>query len=138
MSDTQNTIQLEIVTPEQTVYSEPVEMVTLPGIEGQMSILPQHTRLITQLVPGELIVRTEGQDRFLAVGEGMVEVTNDRVSIVANMAVPVEKIDEAAAEEARQRAAAMLKEKLSAEEVASVNASLARSLAQLNVKRRHR
>ena len=134
----QNTIQLEIVTPEQTVYSEPVEMVTLPGIEGQMSILPQHTRLITQLVPGELIVRKKGQDEFLAVGEGMVEVTNDLVSIVANMAVPVEKIDEAAAEEARQRAAARLKEKLSAEEVASVNASLARSLAQLNVKRRHR
>jgi F-type H+-transporting ATPase subunit epsilon len=138
MPDTQNTIQLEIVTPEQTVYSEPVEMVTLPGIEGQMSILPQHTRLITQLVPGELIVRKKGQDEFLAVGEGMVEVTNDRVSIVANMAVPVEKIDEAAAEEARQRAAARLREKLSAEEVASVNASLARSLAQLNVKRRHR
>jgi F-type H+-transporting ATPase subunit epsilon len=134
----QNTIQLEIVTPEQTVYSEPVEMVTLPGVDGQMSVLPQHTRLITQLVPGELIVRKQGQDAFLAVGEGLVEVTNDRLSIVTNMAVALESIDEAAAEEARQRAAARLKEKLSAEEIASVNASLARSLAQLHVKRRHR
>ncbi|HST08755.1 MAG TPA: ATP synthase F1 subunit epsilon [Terriglobales bacterium] len=134
----QNTIQLEIVTPEQTIYSEPVEMVTLPGVDGQMSILPQHVRLITQLVPGELIVRKQGRDEFLAVGEGLVEVTNDRLSIVTNMAVALESIDEAAAEEARQRAAARLKEKLSAEEVASVNASLARSLAQLNVKRRHR
>lgn len=134
----QNTIQLEIVTPEETLYSEPVEMVTLPGVDGEMSILPQHARLITQLVPGELIVRKQGQDNFLAVGEGLVEVTNDRLSIVTNMAVALERIDEAAAEEARQRAAARLKEKLSAEEVASVNAALARSLAQLHVKRRHR
>jgi F-type H+-transporting ATPase subunit epsilon len=90
------------------------------------------------MVPGEMIVRKDGHDDFLAVGEGLVEVTNERVSIVTNMAVAVESIDEAAAEEARQRAAARLKEKLSSEEVASVNASLARSLAQLNVKRRHR
>ena len=137
MSD-QNTLLLEIVTPETTVFSEPVEMVTLPGIEGQMSIFPQHVRLITQLVPGELVVRKQGRDEFLAVGEGLVEVSNDRLSIVTNMAVALESIDEAAAEEARQRAAARLKEKLSAEEVATVNASLARSLAQLHVKRRHR
>ena len=132
------TLKLEIVTPDATVYSEPVEMVTLPGVEGQMGILPQHVRLITQMLPGELTVRKNGRDEFLAVGEGLVEVANDRVSIVTNMAVAVESIDEAAAEEARQRAAARLKEKLSAEEVASVNASLARSLAQLHVKRRHR
>jgi len=134
----QNTIHLEIVTPEETLYSEPVDMVTLPGVDGEMSILPQHVRLITQLVPGELIVRKQGRDNFLAVGEGLVEVTKDRLSIVTNMAVALERIDEAAAEEARQRAAARLKEKLSAEEVASVNAALARSLAQLHVKRRHR
>jgi F-type H+-transporting ATPase subunit epsilon len=133
-----NTLRLEIVTPEATVYSEEVDMVTLPAINGQMGVLPQHVRLMTQMVPGEMIVRKGGHDDFLAVGEGLVEVTNERVSIVTNMAVAVESIDEAAAEEARQRAAARLKEKLSSEEVASVNASLARSLAQLNVKRRHR
>jgi len=132
-----NTLRLEIVTPESTVYSEAVEMVTLPAVEGQMGVLPFHVRLVTQLVPGELIVRKGGHEDFLAVGEGLVEVTNDRVSIVTNMAVAIENIDEAAAEEARERAAARLKEKLSSEEVASVNASLARSLAQLHVKRRH-
>ena len=132
------TIKLEVVTPETTVFSDDVEMVTLPGVEGQMGVLPQHTRLMTQMVPGELIVRKNGQDSFMAVGEGMLEVTNTRVSIVTNMAIPLEKIDEAAAEEARQRAAARLHEKLSSEEVASVNAALARSLAQLHVKRRHR
>jgi F-type H+-transporting ATPase subunit epsilon len=133
-----STIKLEIVTPEATVYSEDVEMVTLPGVEGQMGVLPQHIRLMTQMVPGELIVRKGGRDDFMAVGEGLVEVTNDRVSIVTNMAIAVDKIDEAAAEEARQRAAARLREKISSEEVASVNAALARSLAQLHVKRRHR
>jgi len=133
-----NTLRLEIVTPEATFYSQDVEMVTLPAVSGQMGVLPQHIRLMTQMVPGEMIVRKDGHDDFLAVGEGLVEVTNERVSIVTNMAVAVESIDEAAAEEARQRAAARLKEKLSSEEVASVNASLARSLAQLNVKRRHR
>jgi F-type H+-transporting ATPase subunit epsilon len=133
-----NTIRLELVTPEHVAYSEDVEMVTLPAVEGEMGVLPQHVRLITQLVPGELIVRKDGRDGFMAVGEGLVEVTNDRVSIVTNMAIPLEKIDEKAAEEARQRAAARLEEKLSAEEVASVNAALARSLAQLKVKRRHR
>jgi F-type H+-transporting ATPase subunit epsilon len=133
-----DTIRLEVVTPDATVYSEDVDMVTLPGVEGQMGVQPQHVRLMTQLVPGELIVRKGGHDEFMAVGEGLVEITNERVSIVTNMAIAMDKIDEAAAEEARQRAAARLREKLSSEEVASVNASLARSLAQLHVKRRHR
>jgi len=133
-----NTLKLEIVTPDATVYSENVEMVTLPGVEGQMGVYPQHVRLMTQLVPGELIVQKGGHDSFLAVGEGLVEITNDRVAIVTDMAVPAENIDEAKAEEARQRAAARLREKLSSQEVASVNAALARSLAQLSVRRRHR
>jgi len=133
-----DTLRLEIVTPEATVYSEEVDMVTLPGVEGEMGILPQHVRLMTQMVPGEMIVHKDGHDRFLAVGEGLVEITGDRVAIVTNMAIAAENIDAAKAEEARQRAAARLREKISSEEVASVNASLARSLAQLHVKRRHR
>jgi F-type H+-transporting ATPase subunit epsilon len=103
-----------------------------------MGVLSQHVRLMTQLVPGEMIVRKDGQDRFLAVGQGLVEVTGESVAIVTDMAVAVENIDETKAEEARQRAAARLREKISSEEVASVNAALARSLAQLRVKRRHR
>ena len=133
-----NTLRLEIVTPEATTYSEDVEMVTLPGIEGQLGVLPQHVPLMTQMVPGEIIVHKDGSDRFLAVGEGFVEITGDRVAILTDMAIAAENIDEAKAEEARRRAAARLREKMSSEEVASVNASLARSLAQLRVKRRQR
>jgi F-type H+-transporting ATPase subunit epsilon len=132
------TLRLEIVTPDAVVYSEDVEMVTLQGIEGQMGIYPQHIRLMTQLVPGEMIVQKAGRTDFLAVGEGLVEITNERVSIVTDMAVAADSIDEAKAEEARQRAEARLRNQISSQEVASVNAALARSLAQLSVKRRHR
>ena len=133
-----STLKLEIVTPQATVVSEQVEMVTLPAIEGEMSVLPQHMRLITQLVPGEVVVVGNGQERSLAIGEGLVEITGSAVSIVTDMAIPADQIDEAKVEEARQRAAARLQEKLSDEEVASVNSSLVRSLAQLQVKRRRR
>ena len=132
------TLKLEIVTPDGKAYSEDVEMVTLTGVLGEMGILPQHIPLMTKMVPGELVVRKGGRDLFVAVGEGLVQVTGTRVSIVTDMAVAADKIDEAKAEEARQRAEARLHEKLSAEEVATINASLARSLAQLRVKRRHR
>jgi F-type H+-transporting ATPase subunit epsilon len=133
-----NTLKLEIVTPQAIVFSEDVHMVTLPAIDGQIGVYPQHVRLITQVVPGELIVTKDGTDRFLAVGEGLVDIAPDRVSIATDMAIPAEKIDEAKVEDARRRAAARLEEKISDEEVATVNASLARSLAQLQVKRRHR
>jgi F-type H+-transporting ATPase subunit epsilon len=133
-----NTIQLEIVTPQGTVYSEDVDSVTLPGVEGQIGILPHHVRLMTQMVPGELTVRRNGQEHFVVVGEGLIEVTGSRVAIVTDMAVDADRIDEAKAEEARQRAAAHLREKVSSAGVASVNAALTRSWAQLRVKRRHR
>ena len=133
-----DTLKLDIVTPQGIVVSEAVEMVTIPAIEGEMGVYPQHMRVITQLVPGELIVTKGGEQQSLAVGEGLVDVGIDRVSIVTDMAIRAERIDEAQVEEARARAAARLSEKISDEEVASVNASLARSLAQLQVKRRHR
>ncbi len=132
-----NTLRLEIVTPDAVVYSEEVDMVTLPGVDGQLGIYPQHVPLMTQLVPGEVIVRKGGQDSFLAVGEGLVEITGDRVAILTDMAIKAQNIDEAKAEESRQQAEARLREAKSAEEVASVNAALIRSLAQLSVKRRH-
>jgi F-type H+-transporting ATPase subunit epsilon len=131
-----NTLKLEIVTPDAKAYSEDVEMVTLPGVEGEMGIYPQHVPLLTQIVSGEVIVRQGGRDYFLAVGEGFVEITGDRVAIMTDMALRAENIDEAKAEEARQRAEARLAEHIDEEEAAMVNAALAHSLAQLKVKRR--
>ncbi len=131
-----NTLRFEIITPDATAYSADVDMVTLPGVEGQMGVYPQHVPLMTQMVPGEITVRKDGHDYYLAVGEGLIEVASDHVAILTDMAIAAEKIDEAKVEEARRRAEARLQEKLSDEEVASVNASMARSLAQLRVKRR--
>jgi F-type H+-transporting ATPase subunit epsilon len=131
-----DTLKLQIITPEAIVYSEDVEMVTLPGVEGQLGVFPKHVPLLTQMLPGEVIVSKGGRTESLAVGEGVIEVTADHVAILTDMAIEAEHIDEAKVEEARRRAEARLQEKLSDEEIASTNASLARALAQLNVKRR--
>jgi F-type H+-transporting ATPase subunit epsilon len=136
--DMADTLRLDIVTPQGVAFSEDVMMVTLPCVEGQLGIYPIHVPLITEIVPGEIIAHHADGDRFFAVGSGLVDISGDRVAIVADMAIAEEHIDEALVEEARQRAEARLRERISEEEVASVNASLARSLAQLHVKRRRR
>jgi F-type H+-transporting ATPase subunit epsilon len=100
-----------------------------------MGVYPQHVPLMTQIVPGEIIVRKNGEDYYLAVGEGFVEITGDRVAVLADMAVAADSIDEAKAEEARRRAEARLAEHLDDEEAARVQAALAQSIAQLRVKR---
>ena len=132
------TLKLEIVTPEAKIYSEDVDMVTLPGVEGEMGIYPMHVPLMTQIAHGEIIARKGGMDHHLATGEGFVEITGDRVAILTDMAIKADDIDEAKAEEARKKAEARLAEKLSDEETASVQAALAHSLTQLHVKRRTR
>ncbi len=134
-----DTLRLEIITPQATVFSEDVTMVTLPVIEGQIGVYPQHVRLITQIVPGE-DHREPGRRRRASSPSARVSSRSiaQHVAIVTDMAIPADRIDEAKVEEARARAEARLREKISDEEVASVNASLVRSLAQLQVRRRRR
>jgi len=131
-----STLKLEIVTPEGVSYSEDVEMVTLPGSEGELGVYPNHIPLLTQVVAGEVAARRNGRDEWLAVGDGFVEITGERVAILTDMAMKVENIDEAKAEEARRRAESRLAEKIDDTEAALVSASLAHSMAQLKVKRR--
>jgi F-type H+-transporting ATPase subunit epsilon len=132
------TLKLEIVTPETTAYSEDVEMVTLPGAEGELGVYPNHVPLLTTLNPGELRVLKGGKETFLAIGEGFVEITGDSVSVLTDMALESAVIDEYAAEAAVARAQAAMKEDLGSEEIAAVQASLQKALAQLHVKRRRR
>jgi F-type H+-transporting ATPase subunit epsilon len=132
------TLKLEIVTPEKTAYSEDVEMVTLPGSEGELGVYPNHVPLLTTLNPGELRVLKGGKESFLAIGEGFVEITGSTVSVLTDMALEPAVIDESAAEAAVARAQAAMKEDLGKEEVAAVQASLQKALAQLHVKRRRR
>lgn len=130
-------LRLEIVTPEAKTYSDDVDSVVIPGIEGELGVLPLHAPVMTQLEPGELRVLKDGQELRLAVGEGFVEITPDKVAVLTDMAVKESDIDESAAEEAIRRAEqAMSGEKLSNEEYAANNAALLRSLALIKVKRR--
>jgi F-type H+-transporting ATPase subunit epsilon len=133
-----DTIKLEIVTPEAKIFSDDVDMVTLTGSEGEMGILPHHMPLMTQLVAGEIVAQKGREIIFLAVGDGFVQVTGDRVAILTDMAIRADDIDEASAEEARQRAGARLAEKITDEEAARVNAALAHAAIQLRVKRQRR
>jgi len=130
-------LRLEIVTPEQKIYSDDVDSVVIPGVEGELGILPQHVPLMTQLLPGELRVLKDGKELRLAVGEGFVEIGADRVAVLTDMAVQENEIDETAAEEAIRRAETAMREtKMDDEEYATVKASLQKSLALIRVKRR--
>jgi F-type H+-transporting ATPase subunit epsilon len=131
-------LKLEIVTPEATTFTDEVDMVTLPGILGELGIYPQHIPLLTQIVAGEVLVRKGAEQYSLAVGDGFVEITGDRVAIMTDMAIKAADIDEAQAEAARRQAEARLQQKLSDEEAATANATLTHSLAQINVKRKPR
>jgi F-type H+-transporting ATPase subunit epsilon len=130
------TLRLEIVTPEAKAYSEDVDFVVLPGSEGEMGVYPKHVPLLTTLKPGELRVLKDGRETALAVGEGFVEIKGDAVSVLTDMALESAQIDAEAAEKAVESAKAAMKEDLGKEEVAAVQASLQKALAQLHVKRR--
>jgi F-type H+-transporting ATPase subunit epsilon len=130
-------LRLEIVTPEQRAYSDDVDLVVLPGVEGEMGIYPMHVPIMTQIKPGELVVTKGHETLYLAVGEGFVEVTQTHVNVLTDMALEEKAIDPNAAQAAVERAQTRLKEgNLGAEEVAAVQAALEKSLAQLRVKRR--
>jgi F-type H+-transporting ATPase subunit epsilon len=132
-------LQLEIVTPETKTFSEEVDMVVLPGVEGELGILPLHVPLMTQLLPGEVRIMQGAKETDLVVGTGFVEVTATRVSILTDMAMADSEVDESAAEEAIERAKTALQNKdLNSEEVAEIERALARSLALLKFKRRRR
>ena len=129
-------IHFDLVSPERMLLSEDVDMVTLPGSEGELGVYPKHVPVLTTLKPGELRVLKNGRETSMAVGEGFVEIKADAVSVLTDMALEAEKIDIASAEAAVERAKAAMKEDLGKEEVAAIQASLQKALAQLQVKRR--
>jgi F-type H+-transporting ATPase subunit epsilon len=133
------TLKLEILTPEAKIFEGEVERVLLPGAEGDMEILPQHMALITELKAGELHFQLKGEMQVLAIGEGFAEITGSSVGVLTDGAVNEKDIDEGAAEAAVKRAEELLKNaSLQGEELEATQASLARSLAQIHVKRRRR
>jgi len=131
------TLKLEIVTPEAKVFSGDVDFVHLPGAEGEMGIFPMHQAEVTELQAGELQYIQKGKTEIVAIGEGFAEITNDSVSVLTDGAVNAADIDEKVAEAAVKRAEELLKSNtLEGEELEATQAALARSLVQINVKRR--
>lgn len=97
-------ILVDIVTPERQLLSEEVDMVTIPGIDGQMGILRGHVPLLSTLDIGEIVLHTKGTTRHIAIGGGVVEVRPTKVTIMAESAEQADEIDLQRAEAARQRA----------------------------------
>src|SRR3989344_2374372 len=133
-------IHLQIITPEKIVFDEEVDQVSLPTENGQITILPKHTNLITTIEPGELIVRKHQKERHMAAGYGFAQVTSNGVKILVDLAAGEEEIEEKAIEAAKKAAEDALKQKhtLSEEEFATAAANLQKALTQLKIKRRHR
>jgi len=127
-------LKLDIVTAERVVYSEDVDMIIAPGIEGQLGILPHHAPLMTMLQSGELVVRRGGEEDIMAISGGFLEVRPDRVIVLADSADRAEEIDTERAEAAKKRAEQRLAERGRVDiDEARVQASLRRALARLAV-----
>ena len=132
-------IRLEIVTPERVIYSDEVDAVVVPGVEGQLGILPHHAPLMTMLQAGELKVRKGGEEIYFAIFGGFLEVRPDRVIVLADAAERAEEIDVGRAEEAKRRAEQQMTNRVLSEvEKARVEAALRRSLIQLKVAERRK
>lgn len=130
---------LKIITPDKTAFSQEVDSVTVPGVEGEMGILTAHAPLVSAIKPGELSWTKGAHQEFLAVGDGFVQVSGTQVSVLTDMAVADAEIDEKFVTAALASAQAALSDKtddLNSEETALVMASIQKSMAQLALKRR--
>lgn len=132
------TMLLEIITAEQQIYGDEVEMVVAPGVDGQLGILPHHAPLMTMLQPGEILIRKDGADTFMVVTGGFMEVLGNKVIILADAAERSEEIDEARAQVAMQRAEERLAHQESDMQLERAVASMRRAQVRLNVVRRRR
>jgi len=126
-------IKVDIVTAEQLVYSEDVDVVIVPGVDGEMAILPSHAPLMTMIKPGELRLKTGAEEILMAVTGGFLEVRPDRITILADAAERAEDIDISRAEAAKRRAEERLKGAVTEVDTARAEASLRRSLIRLQV-----
>jgi F-type H+-transporting ATPase subunit epsilon len=132
------TTRLDVVTAEREVFSDEVDEVVAPGVEGQLGILPHHAPLMTTLLPGELLIKKGGEEFYLAITGGFIEARPDRIIVLADAAERVEEIDIARAEEAKRRAEQRLAEGVPGVDTARAEAALRRSLVRLQVAQRRR
>ena len=130
---------LEIVTPERQVFSEEVDSVVCPGIEGELGVLPHHAPLLTTLGVGELRIRRGGEEEFFAIAGGFLQVRPDKVVVMAETADMASDIDIEKAQEARREAEQALAEGFEEPaDLARARAALQRALLRIRVAERRR
>lgn len=132
------TLRLEIITAEHQVFADDVNILVAPGVEGELGILPHHAPLMTMLQPGELLIKKDGEETYMVVTGGFLEVRPDKVIVLADACERAEEIDVARAEEAKRRAEERLITRPPDMEAASIEAALRRSLTRLRVAERRR
>lgn len=132
------TLRLEIVTAERTVFADDVSEVVAWGVEGQLGILPHHAPLMTMLQPGDLLIKKDDEEHYLAISGGFLEVRPDKVIILADACERAEEIDVERAEAARRRAEEILKTRPPEIDTVAAEAALRRSLARIKVAERRR
>jgi len=132
------TMHLEIITAERQVYSDDVELVLAPGIEGELGILPHHAPLMTALQPGEIMVRKDGEESYLAVSGGFLEVMGNRVMVLADACEHSEEIEEERAQEAVRRAQERLGSRDADLDLERALSAVRRAESRLRVSRRRR
>jgi F-type H+-transporting ATPase subunit epsilon len=132
------TIRCEIVTQERTVFSDDVDSVNLPGIEGRVGILPNHTPLLTVLDFGEIYVKKNGEEQFFAVGGGFAEIQPTKVIVLADSAERADEIDVDRAQEARDRAHKLMEEGVPEDPARydQIEASLRRAQIRIDISRK--
>lgn len=129
---------LEIITAESRVYGDEVDMVVAPGVDGQLGVLPHHAPLMTMLQPGEILIRKDGADTFMAVTGGFMEVIGNKVTILADAAERSEEINEARAQEAVRRAQERLVSQATDLQMERAMSAMRRAQVRLNIVRRRR
>lgn len=131
-------LQVEIITPEKIVYQKEADELVVPTVNGQITILPNHIPLVTQIAQGELIIKENGKDFLFGVTGGFLEVSNNKVSLLADYAIESDSVNETKAKEAKERAEKLMKEKLSERDMAQAEMDLRRSIIELKVAGRKR
>lgn len=132
------TFKLDVVTIERSVYSDDIDVLIVWGTEGQLAILPNHAPLMTMLQPGELMIRKDDREIYMAVSGGFLEVLNNRVVVLADTCERAEEIDIKRAEEAKERAEKLVSSQLGKADLAEAEAALRRSLSRIKVARKKR
>lgn len=131
-------LSVSILTPQSEIFSGEADELVVPTVNGEIGILPNHVSLFTQILPGELRIKTGGKTEFIAIMGGYLEVANNNVSVLGDYAVRAEDIEVAKVEQAKQKAEKMKQEKVSQQDLATIEADLRRSLLELKVANRRK